>query len=665
MCGICGIVHGRDVEQRAPSTERLMRMLGRLAHRGPDDEGIEISSRAFLGATRLAIRGVASGHQPLVDRTSGIVVVCNGEIDNHEELRAWLIERGHTISQASDVAVIPGLYLELGEAFVERIIGAFALAIWDPRTSRLLLARDRAGERPLFYVESQGSVIFATEIGALSDDPLLALHADRESLTGYLQSGYFASPSTPFEGARKVAAGTILTFDESGRHSRRYWRWDIASRPKRTPSREEFDSIFRRAVWRQSEADVQRGVFLSGGLDSSLVAAVVKDLRPDSSLMAYTLRFREASYDEGDSAARVADHLGIESVAVWVEPGEIPQQLRELIAIVGEPLADPAWIPTAMLAGRASQDVKLALVGEGADELFGGYPTYIGAWVASAWGRLPSSVQRALAAIVRRLPASEKKVTLASLLKRFLDGVEIEGLERHRLWTASLSPALLRRLECDPPADSRAHAEEGLLLDLLQRADLEGPLAEGLLTKADRASMRSALELRAPFLDRDVMEFAATLPAQERVRGFGTKVFLKRHAARYLPDSIIHRRKRGLSVPIAGWLRGPLHDWARERLDDDCLAIAGVRRAAAVELLDEHTRRVADHGRALWTLIVLSEWLRWSEECSAEPLRSAYELPRPVREREVTESSSARSDSPANPPRVLGAVSSEDLARPS
>ena len=567
---------------------------------------------ASFGATRLAIRGLQSGKQPIVDHESGVTVVCNGEIDNHQELRRWLESRGRRVELATDVAVIPSLYLELGDAFVERLAGVFAIAIWDPHHQRVVLARDRAGERPLFFAMQYNLVRFATEIAAIAADDSLALNCDSDSIRGYLQFGCFVAPTTPFKEIQKVAPAEIVTIDANGIRRHRYWRWNITTAHKRRATVDAFDDVFREAVRRQSDVDVPYGVFLSGGVDSSLVSAVARSVRPDYKLRAYTLRFSEASYDEGAFAERVARFLGIEPVTVWVKPESFRAGIGELVRLVGEPLADPAWIPTALLARRAAEDVKLALVGEGGDELFGGYPTYIGAQTAEHYTRLPDSLKAAFKRVVEAWPPSEKKVTLSFVLKRFVQGVEMDGVARHLLWTSNISPPLLGRLGVANQVARAARQANEALLDVVQQHDLETTLAEGLLTKADRASMRSALELRAPFLDQAVMEFAVTLPLRQRVSRMRTKVFLKRYARRYLPAGIVHRRKRGLSVPLASWLRGPLHDWAELRLRSDALDTVGVKSRVAVELLDEHRQRRADHARALWTLIVLSEWLDWA-----------------------------------------------------
>lgn len=610
MCGICGIAAPGGTLDTARASRQVHAMIEMLAHRGPDDAGLHPAESAVLGATRLAIRGLEDGRQPIVDPATGVVAVCNGEIDNHRELRAWLAARGRPVALATDVAVIPGLYLELGERLVERLVGAFAIALWDPRAGRLLLARDRAGERPLFYSVGDAAVHFATEVSALAANPTGRLTADRGALAGYLRFGYFTAPDTPFAEIRKVAPAEILVFEGDRMTRRRYWRWAVTTAAKQPPSLDAFEVVFREAVRRQADTEVDSGVFLSGGLDSSLVAAVARRLSPGRRLRAYTLSFGEASYDEGRFAERVARHLGLEWTSVAVTADTLPGELAALVRIVGEPLADPAWVPTALLARRAAKDVKLALVGEGADELFGGYPTYLGAVVAGHYTRLPRAVRALLQKGVAMWPSSDRKVTLSFLLKRFVAAAELEGVARHRVWTSTLPPDLLTRLGVtdETPRESDA---AGCLLDLVQQIDLETSLAEGLLTKADRASMGSALELRAPYLDQAVMEFAATLPVAARVRGLATKVFLKRFARRYLPWTIVHRRKRGLSVPLSRWLRGPLHAWAAARLGDDRLRIAGVNPEAAVALLEEHRTRRADHARALWALIALAEWAAW------------------------------------------------------
>jgi asparagine synthase (glutamine-hydrolysing) len=630
MCGICGVVEWDGSSADAAAREQeIARMLDCLIHRGPDGLGVDSRGPATLGAVRLAIRGLEDGRQPIVDEQNGILAVCNGEIDNHAELKEWLASRGRIVDAATDVAVLPGLYLELGAAFVERLVGAFAIGLWSARDRVLLLARDRAGERPLHVIVSEHGAQFASELAALAAGARTPLVADSDALRGYLSAGFFPAPHDPFRGVRRVAPGEVLEISKQGIRSSRYWSWQPSAGTALAPAKQigdEFDAALRRAVGRQSEVDVPYGVFLSGGLDSSLIAAVLRKLRPEYKLSAFALKFAEASYDESEHARRVAAALGVELHCVEVGADALPDTIAELVASSGEPLADPAWVPTALLARRAAQDVKIALVGEGADELFGGYPTYIGAGVYRRYARLPKWVRGAVRWGVERWPAADKKVTLSFLLKRFVQGEGLDAVARHLLWTSTVSPQVMARLGVPVNEMRRADfatASDAPVLDVLQRLDLENSLAEGLLTKADRASMRYAIELRAPYLDVDVMEFAARLPAKERVRGLETKVFLKRFAAeRYLPKSTVYRRKRGLSVPLARWLREPLYDWARARLGAEWLEAAGVRRGAAAELLEEHRQRRGDFSRALWTLIVLGEWIEWAAP-DGDPVRDA------------------------------------------
>jgi asparagine synthase (glutamine-hydrolysing) len=611
MCGICGVVGLESREDSGPFRRRAAASLRRLRHRGPDETHLATAGAGAIGATRLAIRGLESGSQPVVDPASGVVVACNGEIDNHRELRAWLTGRGHVIPLETDIAVIPALYLEHGDAFAEHLVGAFAVAVWDPRVPCVVLARDRAGEKPLFYTVHGGEVAFASELAGLATDLDLELTIDHEAIAGYLRRGCFVAPSTPFKGVSRVRPGEVVRVTAGDVRRRRFFSLEFAEKPETARSEDAFDEIFRTAVARQSDVAVPCGVFLSGGLDSSLVAAVARSVNPGRPLTAFTVRFEEASYDEGSVAAEAAKTLGIPWKTATVGAGDVRREIEKLVSVSGEPLADPAWMPASILSRRAVEDVRLVMVGEGADELFGGYPTYIGALMADRYSRFPKPLKAAIAGVVRALPVSDKKVAISYLLKRFIEGDEFEGLGRHLVWTSQIPPKLLEALGVPRETLPSQRIAEGHILDVVQRSDFETTLAEGLLTKADRAGMGCALELRAPFLDVGVMAFAAALPPAARVSGFTTKAFLKRYARRYLPDSLVDRRKRGLSVPLASWLRGPLYDWTRTLLASPRLESVGINAKAAVAILDEHRARKADRARAVWTIVVLSVWLDW------------------------------------------------------
>ncbi|OGT67327.1 MAG: asparagine synthase (glutamine-hydrolyzing), partial [Gammaproteobacteria bacterium RIFCSPHIGHO2_12_FULL_45_9] len=529
MCGLAGIVFTED-------TPNIWTMLDKLSHRGPQGASINQSGAAIFGVQRLAIRGLQDGTQPFLDAETGVMAICNGEIDNHIRLRNQLAQQGRIVKQETDVAVLPDLYLTYGAAFVAHLEGAFAIAVWDPRHQTLILARDRAGERPLFYHIAHGIVRFATEIAALVTD-LNQLSIDSPAITQYLQYGYFTAPSSPFTEIKKVAPGEIITITPHAIENKRYWHWSIEESPKHKTTPAAFDPIFRNAVRKQSQIDVDFGIFLSGGLDSALIAATLRSLYPDKKIVSYTLRFLETSYDEGDEAEQVAHLLQLDNQVVYVTPEVFITELPQLIRLVGEPLADPAWIPTVLLARRAAEDVRLVFSGEGGDELFGGYPTYLGAQLAKRYQRLPRIVRNAFKTVIHALPQSDAKIPLSFLMQRFVEGDHLTPYARHLLWNANIPPALLERLGITGTTiDSTLHAQhthtQARLLDHLQRYDFEHSLAEGLLTKADRGGMSAALEIRCPFLDLAVMEFAAQLPARDRVRGFTTKVFLKHYAAR-------------------------------------------------------------------------------------------------------------------------------------
>ncbi|WP_199100668.1 asparagine synthase (glutamine-hydrolyzing) [Dyella sp. ASV21] len=610
MCGIGGVLIRNQADTHGTAIGRVRAMLSAMTHRGPDGQAEYASRDIALGANRLAIRGTDQVQPPLFIHEAGIVVACNGEIDNHRELRHSLEAAGHLIEGSSDIAVLAPLYLEKGLAFLDELRGAFAIALWDARKQQLILARDRSGERHLYYSITDHGVSFASELAAMVAGAPSPITLDTHTLPYYVRSGYCPAQWTLLMRHFKVCPGEAIVWEGQSTRRLRYWLPPLGRVKQIAPSIAEFDARFRQAITLQTDIDVDYGVLLSGGLDSSLITAVARDLRPHQPLHAYCIRFDEASFDEGNDAQAIARHLSCGFTSVTIGPADIPDGLRHLIRTTGEPLADPAWLPLSAVAKRASLDVKMLLAGEGADELFGGYPTYLGARMATHYDKLPLSVRTACRRIVDALPISEQKVSLTFLLKKFVDGQALDGLARHLLWTANLSPAWMDRLGIGYPADYTAH-ESSQLMDAIQRYDFSHSLPDALMAKADRGGMCHGVEIRAPFLDQAVIEFAATLPLTARIQGITTKAFLKTYARQYLPDSVIYRRKRGLSVPLGRWLRGPLHAWARTKLSSPALNRAGISNQAAMELLNEHLRKHNDHARGLWNLIVLSEWLEW------------------------------------------------------
>lgn len=621
MCGIGGVMIKDRGETPAPDIQHVRSMLFAMAHRGPDGRAEYVSDDIAIGVNRLAIRGTGVAQAPLFVHESGVVVACNGEIDNHRQLRKSLAASGHVIDSTSDVAVIAPLYLEKSLAFLNHLEGVFAIVLWDPRSKRLILARDRSGERHLYYAASDQGISFASELAAMMGHDATRDSVDRRSMAHYLRSGYCASPWTPLTNHYKVRPGEMIVWEGNKTRYIRYWLPPFGRTKPVAPSESGFDELFRDAIARQTDVDVNYGVLLSGGLDSSLITAVTRAVRPQRPLNAYCIRFDESSFDEGDHAQSIAERFDCKFTTVTMRASHVPGTLRRLIHTTGELLADPAWLPLSMVTERASRDVKMLLAGEGADEIFGGYPTYLGAQLSARYDRLPRTLRAVLRRIVEALPVSDRKVTLSFLLKKFMQGSAPDGLARHLLWNANLSPAWIHRLGVDYPVDHTEH-DASRLIDIIQGYDFEHSLPDALMAKADRGGMCHGLEIRAPFLDRSVVEFAATLPLAARVKGTTTKAFLKRYARRYLPASAIDRRKRGLSVPLAQWLRGPLHDWAIARLSSDALHDLGIDQTSALELMDEHIHRRADHARGLWNLIVLAEWAEWFQQTQhATPAR--------------------------------------------
>lgn len=612
MCGICGAVILDTAKPHPGVEDRVRAMLAAMDHRGPSGGVMCVRPNLVVAVNRLAIRGIDMHQPPLTEDDQGIVVACNGEIDNHRELRHLLETAGHAVPAGTDVAVIGPLYLQRELAFLDPLQGVFAIALWDTRRQRLVLARDRAGERHLHYTFANGVVYFASELAALLCVPAVRHTIDRAVVKRYLLSGYCPTPQDPVTGCCKVSPGEVVVIESAGVRRARFWTSPLGKSPKTAPSRRVFDDVFRDAIHRQTDVDVHYGVLLSGGVDSALITAVARSVRPERKLTAYCARFAESSFDEGEQASNVARMLGCDFVPVTISPGDFPGMLSYLVESTGELLADPAWIPQAMVARRAADDVPMLLGGEGADELFGGYPTYLGANIAARYGRLPKAARSALRRLVERLPVTDKNMAVTFMLKRFVQGDGLSGLARHVLWNANITPDLLQRLGLDPPPLASGIDDGSVaIMDAVQRHDFTHSLPEALLAKADRGGMCYGVEVRAPFLDQQVVEFAATLPVAERVRGFTTKVFLKRYATGYLPKSIVNRRKRGLGVPLGAWLRGPLLDWARTRLSNPMLREAGIENEAALQLLSEHGSHVRDHAKAIWTLVVLSEWLEW------------------------------------------------------
>jgi asparagine synthase (glutamine-hydrolysing) len=600
MCGIYGMVAADGAPLDRPADAAGMARA--LAHRGPDGHARLTWPDALLGVTRLRVVDLdPRADQPFTDPAGAVALACNGEVYNAAALRRRYAH--YPFRSESDVEVILPLYLDRGPAGLAELDGMFALAILDRRVGRLVLARDRAGEKPLFTTRVGGEWWFASEIGALLGSPAVARTLDAVGMSAFLRHGYIREPATPFVDIRKVPAGTVLSVTGPSVTAVRYWD-PQADDPGEPVS---LDDLLRAAVARQVRADVPLGVFASGGLDSSLLAVLAADVVGAGRLHTFAVGFADRSYDERRFAARLAATLGTPHASVEVTDDEVPDALATLAA-TGEPIGDPAAVPTLALARAARPSVTVVLSGEGADELFGGYPTYIGHRLAPGWARLPAAVRRAIHAVIGALPPSQGGVPLDFLLRRFAEAADLPTIDRHLRWFANGLPsdAVAFAGWAPAPAAPGGGADPVATAMLL---DYAGPLRERLLVKIDRATMRASLEARAPYLDPAVTR-AALAGGGAHVRGVRTKRLLREVARRRLPPFILRRRKRGLSVPVARWLNGPLAGLADRLLASGRLISAGLVDASVVrQLVREHRAGRANHGRALWTLLVAQHWM--------------------------------------------------------
>ena len=640
MCGIYGVVMRPGGQ---PDATLLERMGQALIHRGPDGDGVTIQGRAGLGCRRLAIIDVAHGGQPLANEDGMVRVVCNGEIYNHRALRERLERAGHRFRTGSDAEVIPHLYEELGLDFVDELDGMFGLALWDARAQRLVLARDRMGEKPLYHAMAPSGLIFASEPKAILASGLVDRVADAAAIAGFLRTGYVAAPRSPFAGISSLLPGTRLVVEgESGRVEP---FWQVAPFLAAPPLALDLETAARglrreleRAVDAALVSDVPVGVFLSGGLDSTAVAAIARD-RVGPGLDTFTLGFEESSFDERDHAAEVVRALGTRAHVLTITPELFLHGLRTLAPMLDEPIADQSLVPTYLLARHARAHVKVVLVGEGSDELFAGYPTYPGGLLAARYRRLPAGLRRLLGAATPRLGAPHGNMTLRYLLRRFLELAEAPTAVRHRAWMGVMGETQLETLvvpggrlatnglaqDVEAPDVAPARSE----LDALLGLDLTGYLRDELLTNLDRATMAASLEGRAPFLNHHLVEFACRLPADLKLRGAIGKRVLRRAVADLVPANTRRRVKRGLAVPLAAWLGGPLLPFVRDtlaRLDPTVF-----RREAVRALIDEHVERRRDNRRELWALLVLQLWVdcnaaRWHGVATRVPPTHAVDL---------------------------------------
>ncbi len=622
MCGVCGIV---DLNNSPPiRAEELDAMCKTIEHRGPDGTRTMIRDSVAFGHTRLSVIDTETGWQPIANEDKSVFVILNGEIYNFRELRKELEAKGHRFTTASDTEVVVHLYEDDGLEFVKRLDGMFALAIWDEPEKRLVLARDRIGKKPLFYSEVDGKLSFASEVKTLIETGQLEREIDPVALASYLTYGYVAEPLSIFKGIAKLPPAHILVYDASGLNVQQYW--DLNREPDDSISLDDAVAETRRltdrAVSSRLISDVPLGFFLSGGLDSSIVVGAAAQAS-SSKLKTFSIGFEEDSYSELGYARTVAERFDTDHEE-FIVTADMGRDLESIVHYADEPFADSSMVPMYYLSRQTRQHVTVALSGDGGDEIFGGYDRYIGLGLARKYHRVPKFIRRGLIGpISGMIPESPGKRSNLRRIKRLTypatDSAEqwyVGWMQQFRVeshpaaftsgfasaiaasggWTDHMSNAFAG---LDDPAAARS----------AQWVDTTTYLPGDLLVKADRMSMAHGLEVRSPFLDHHLVEFASRIPGEYSIKGRSGKQVLKRAYANLIPDEISRRPKAGFTVPIGEWINGPLRDSTRDLLlAPDAEVRRVIRPEFIARMVEQHATRRYDHAVRLWNLICLETW---------------------------------------------------------
>jgi asparagine synthase (glutamine-hydrolysing) len=627
MCGICGVVSLGPNPLPPDSLSTVKSMCQAIVHRGPDDEGYYNDERVALGMRRLSIIDLVTGHQPISNEDRTVWTVYNGEIFNFPELRQELEAQGHHFSTRADTEVIVHLYEEAGEDFVHKLNGMFAIALWDTKRRKLVLVRDRLGIKPLHLLEWKGRLYFASEIKALLRTGF-SREMDLGALSQFFTFEYIPAPRTIFKGIRKLLPGHLAVAAKGQVETRKYWDVRYATQEGAAAARSEeawAEEIYQRlkgAVRRRLISDVPLGMFLSGGIDSSAVTALMAETS-SGPVKSFSIGFKEKSFDELPWARLVAERFRTEHTEFVVGPDQVRELVPVLAGCLDEPLADASCIPTYIISKLARRHVTVALAGEGGDELFGGYDTHKAFRLARLYRRVPAFVRRGLVRpVVSRLPASAKRLSFEFKAKKFISGIEHRPEIANILWWGAYTPeekarlfsadvrAVLAGENLFGPVESwLATAPPGDTLDRICYLDLKLYLQDDLLVKADRMSMANSLEIRTPFLDYTFVEFAATIPPALKLKGLRSKYILKKMLRRLLPPEILTKKKIGFDIPLGDWMQTALKDYTLDMLSAANLKRHGLFDPAYVQhLLREHLRGRHNHRQLLWPLVIFQSW---------------------------------------------------------
>jgi asparagine synthase (glutamine-hydrolysing) len=635
MCGIAGVW---NFKSQRPADPRLIEaMTLALRHRGPDDSGHHVSGSLGFGMRRLSIIDLPGGHQPMANEDSSVQIVFNGEIYNHVALRRELSSLGHQFRSRADTEVVIHGYEQFGTGVLERLNGMFAFALWDARAQRLFMARDRLGIKPLYYAETKDGILFASELKSLLRVPGLGRDLDRQALGQYLALEYIPSPRTPFHGVRKLPPATMLLVEHGAVRTDVYWRLREASPIGSVAEAEEgIRTHLERSVRLQRMADVPVGAFLSGGLDSSALVATLAAVG-GGAVHTFSIGFGERGFDETGYARRVADALGTVHREEILRP-DCLELFETVTALLDEPFADNSILPTYLVSRVARESVKVALSGDGGDELFGGYDHYKAERMLGWYERVPRWARRSALGLLGAAPGrtATKKHGVRRALARLEDALTYPASLSQARFMVRSSDAVRRGLlvGAAPEETDDGWTEpfaaiirdspfrEGLARQ--QFIDVKSFLADDILFKTDRASMAASLEARVPYLDHELVEYAFRIPDAYKLRGLVGKWILRRAFRGRIPERVLRRRKSGFSVPISSWLRAGLSPLAH-----DLLAPARLRRQGIFDpepvgrLLDDHQALRGDHGRILWGLVMFQAW--WDRNMT--PVTAADPMP--------------------------------------
>ncbi|MBX3287880.1 MAG: asparagine synthase (glutamine-hydrolyzing) [Acidobacteria bacterium] len=649
MCGIAGWVNLDTTRPNHDAEAVLHSMCERIVHRGPDSEGLWVDETVALGMRRLSIIDLHTGDQPVFSEDRTVVVMMNGELYNYREVRAGLEKDGFRFVTQTDTEILPHLYQKYGDAMVDHLNGMFAFSLWDSRKKRLILARDRFGEKPLYYGVFDNKLIWASEPKAMLAHPAVSAELDLNALRHYVSFDYVPAPMSIYKGISKLPAAHLMSIENGEIKTRRYWdiSWSRKSEPgavatgfpapqhsngistaetqrRRDTLTEEAKNLrdlLSDAVRMRLVSDVPLGILLSGGIDSSTVAAFAVRHATEK-VKTFSIGFEEDSFDESKYARQVATHLNTEHYEDRLSAEKAGDLISEIGTWLDEPMSDGSLIPTFLLARFVRKHVTVALGGDGGDELFAGYPMYYAHKIASRYLAIPSFVRSGMIEpLVNALPVSNKNLSFDYKAKRFVRASKFNDIERHHSWFGSFSQDQHERLFTkDVLAQTDADIYRGVrelvdasdaknVIEKMQYADINFYLAEDILTKVDRAAMAVSLETRAPFLDPRVGQFAASIPVEYKLKGKSGKYILKEAMKDLLPRDILHRPKKGFGIPIAEWLKGRLNPLMHDLLAADRLKEQGIFNAEYVQkLIKEHETATASHHKELWTLLVFQLW---------------------------------------------------------